>query len=117
MKYIPYLLACLLLAGCATTGAQLSAPVYKTLDHASVNATQVYQTGSTPKDVRVKSIIADLGTAKKQVSTISNAYDKQVLSNARAKHRIFIDDCIFAVPIAILGGWILMKALPILALA
>lgn len=104
------------LSGCVATGTELASPVNKTLDHASVSAQNVYATGSAPKDFRVKSIITDIGTAKKQVAAVTVAYDKEKAAHEKDRHQLVIIYWILAGCGAILAAPMVMKILPLLAL-
>ena len=112
---ILYLLA-LIFAGCASTGAQLAAPVDRTLDHATATARSVYVTGSAPQDGRVKTIMSDLGTAKQQVATITKDYDQEKAAHAKDRHQLAIVYGALACAGLMFLAPILMKLLPLFAL-
>lgn len=114
------LLLCLMLTGCASVpykaGSAYTAPVGVPLAHAQSTVKQVLISGAKPGDVKVQSIAKDLTTAQiglvvltKQVDGLSKDDANAKVTIAAKNHRIFIDDIIFGIPIAILGGMVIFN--------
>lgn len=115
------------LLGCGSVpykaGSDYTAPISAPLNRARINADSVLVNGARPGDVKVKSIVKDLGTAQaavvvvtKQVDTLSQQNAKSAVIIAADKKRIYTDDFIFAIPILIIGGMMFFNIAKVMAL-
>lgn len=101
------LISILMLAGCAARpGSYFTGPGEAAIKDAIPRAQTVYANGANPKDGSVKVIIKDLGTAQTSLVASHKQIDDLNSKYVKAKHRIYMDDWIFGIPMALIAGLI-----------
>lgn len=109
------LIASVTLVACGPTAVDhLTAPVYAALDSITTNATNVLESGSEPQDPRVETIVKEAAVAEKATKVMAKEYVVVTMTITKAKHRIFVDDCIFGAVAAAILIPIGIKLLPFL---